>query len=167
MVLILRRQTMLRPSQLLNRAIGMTRRMICALVTLSLASQGMAASIQVSCPVEIPASWVQIKGQASDWVPFVDEPAKLVGAGAASGPPGSYATLVGEPQATVGAAGQSVKYRFDREHLDAGNWIECIYGGQPEIALFKRLPDEVTECTIATRRRNKIDPPQAQIVCRK
>ena len=130
-----------------------------------ISEQGLAAPVQIACPVELPASAFQVRVPGGDWAAFVDSPAKLVGANVSAGPPGSYATLVGEPGARSTASLHTVKYRFEREHLRNENWIECIYGGRPEISLFKRLRDDLAECTIETRRREKHESAQVRITC--
>lgn len=130
-----------------------------------ISTQGIAAPLQIACPVEVPASALQVRVPGGDWAAFVDSPATLVGANVSAGPPGSYATLVGEPGPRSTASLQTVTYRFEREHLRNENWIECVYGGRPEISLFKRLRDDLAECTIETRRRKKHEPAQVRITC--
>jgi hypothetical protein len=129
-------------------------------------TRSVAAPVHIACPVEVPASAVQVRVADGEWAAFIDSPARLVGANVSAGPPGSYATLVGEPGARSNATVQTVKYRFERESLRNENWIECVYGGRPEISLFKRLRDDVAECTIETRRREKYGPAEVIITCR-
>lgn len=130
-----------------------------------ISTQGMAAPFHIACPVEVPASAVQVRAPSGDWAAFIDNPAKLVGANVSAGPPGSYATLVGEPNPRSAANVQTVKYRFERQSLRNENWIECVYGGRPEISLFKRLQNDVAECTIETRRPEQYETAQVRITC--
>lgn len=131
------------------------------------AQPGVAKPMEIACPSDVPAKTIHVESSSPDWVPFVDDSALLVGANASAGPPGSFATLVGDPSTHAPANTQSVTYRFDPEHQHNGNWIECIYGGRPEISLYKRLQDDVSECTIETRRRSKTEAAQVRIVCKK
>ena len=142
-------------------------RIACCLAAVWSAKQGIAAPVRIACPVEVPASALQVRIPGGDWSAFIDSPARLVGANVSAGPPGSYATLVGEPDPRSTATMQTVKYRFEREHLRNENWIECIYGGRPEISLFKRLRDDLAECTIETRRRETHEPAQVRITCKR
>jgi hypothetical protein len=136
------------------------------LAGLLIAQLSIAAPVEIACPPSVPATAIQVRLPSSEWVPFIDDAALLVGANASGGPPGSFATLVGDPSTRTAANTQLVVYRFDRTHLHDGNWIECIYGGRPEISLYRRLEDDVSECTIETRRRKKNEAPQVRIVCK-
>lgn len=135
------------------------------LAAVLLAKQSVAAPVQIACPLEVPASSLQVRVPEGDWAAFVDSPARLVGANVSAGPPGSYATLVGEPGPRSSVSVHTVRYRFEREHLRNENWIECVYGGRPEISLFKRLRDDLAECTIETRRREKHESASINITC--
>lgn len=135
------------------------------LAAVLLVKQGVAAPVQIACPLEVPASSLQVRVPEGDWAAFVDGPARLVGANVSAGPPGSYATLVGEPGPRSSVSVHTVRYRFEREHLRNENWIECVYGGRPEISLFKRLRADLAECTIETRRREKHESASINITC--
>lgn len=163
---ILRRPTMLMRSRSSSSSVHRCVRAAYCLTAVFVLKQSISAPIEIMCPTEVPATAVQVRVPSVDWVAFIDNPAKLVGANASAGPPGSFATLVGEPSVRATANVHSVKYRFEREYLHNDNWIECIYGDRPEISLFQQLPHDVSECTIETRRSNKSESAQVRITCK-
>lgn len=105
-----------------------------------------AAPQSFVCPRSIPEASLHPVAPGQAWTPFVSSPLYLSSAGPADGPPERLGVLR-ERDATKTKTGWRRTYALDGQYPD-GKWLRCDYGAFGEVSLAKRLPDEISKCTV-------------------
>jgi hypothetical protein len=134
-------------------------------VTLGAALQegAHAAPKSYSCPQSIPETSIHLVVPEQEWTPFVSSPLYLSSAAPADGPPERLGMLR-ESDASKAGTGWTRKYTLVGRYPE-GKWLRCDYGSFGEMALAKRLPDEVRECTVTGKKGEHAGENQIEVWC--
>jgi len=104
----------------------------------------VSAAPQPQCPVELPASAVNVNAPPG-WVQYVPGPLALHSARMASGPPDELAVLMGEP---VQGRKRATSYVWTVPGFPQGMWLQCLYGDGGEVVILRRLMESIRACVI-------------------
>jgi hypothetical protein len=123
-----------------------------------------AAPKRYVCPQSIPKASLHLVAPAQEWTPFVSSPLYLSSAAPADGPPERLGVLR-ERDATKTRTGWRRTYSLDGQYPD-GKWLRCDYGAFGEVSLAKRLPDEISKCTVTGMKGAHAEETQVDVRCR-
>ena len=122
-----------------------------------------AAPTSYVCPQSIHEASVHLAAPGEEWTPFVSSPLYLSSAAPADGPPERLGVLR-ERDATKTKTGWRRTYALDGQYPD-GKWLRCDYGAFGEVSLAKRLPDEISKCTVTGTKGVHAGETQVDIRC--
>lgn len=123
-----------------------------------------AAPTSYVCPQSIPEASLHLVALGQEWTPFVSSPLYLSSAAPTDGPPERLGVLR-ERNATKTKTGWKRTYALDGHYPD-GKWLRCDYGAFGEVSLAKRLPDEITTCTVTGIKGAHAGETQVDVRCR-
>jgi hypothetical protein len=123
-----------------------------------------AALTSYVCPQSIPEASLNLVAPGQEWTPFVSSPLYLSSAAPADGPPERLGVLR-ERDATKTKTGWRRTYALEGQYPDA-KWLRCDYGAFGEVSLAKRLPDEITTCTMTGMKGAHTGEMQVDVRCR-
>jgi len=123
-----------------------------------------AAPKSYVCPQLISEASLRLVAPGQAWTPFVSSPLYLSSAAPADGPPERLGVLR-ERDATKTKTGWRRTYLLDGQYPD-GKWLRCDYGAFGEVSLAKRLPDEITTCTVTGVKGAHAGETQVDVRCR-
>jgi hypothetical protein len=123
------------------------------LILCALYSQGSSAGTRITCPDVYPSGLLATKGVPDKWTGIAHVPGPgllLHSAGVIAGPPQR------KPQGIQRGVEKKTKKGLEIEFsaLDAfteplEKWVYCAYGGDGEVQLLQRIPDDTKTCVAA------------------
>lgn len=122
-----------------------------------------AAPKNYTCPQSIPQASLRLEAPGQEWTPFVSSPLYLSSAAPADGPPERLGVLRGHGTVKT-KTGWREKYSLDGPYPE-GKWLRCDYGSFGEVSLAKRLPDEISECTVTGTKGAHAGENQVEVWC--
>ncbi|MEM8514386.1 hypothetical protein RCH14_003731 [Massilia sp. MP_M2] len=123
-----------------------------------------AAPTSYVCPQSIHEASLRLAAPGHEWTPFVASPLYLSSAAPADGPPERLG-LIRERDATKTKTAWKRTYALDGHYPD-GKWLRWDYGAFGEVSLAKRLPDEITTCTVTGKKGAHAGETQVDVRCR-
>lgn len=136
---------------------------VLGLLTFSPALLLAAQTTPFECPTSIPRSALHVVNTEPGWVPFVASPLYLHAAAPMYGPPELRGDLA-EFKERHGKDQWSYTYTFEGTYPE-GKWLQCTYGEFNQVALSRRMPDEIKECTFIYRKGAKAGQNDIKIQC--
>lgn len=136
---------------------------------LALAPAASAVEQRVQCPLELPASALQLTQVPAGWTGFVPYKFLLNSAQFMSGPPSDMAISMGE-EFVLDKRRKQTRYSRLNEGIQykGGKWMACFYGGGNDAMLSRRLADDTDECivTYTSYIRNRLKGTEIDILCK-
>jgi hypothetical protein len=114
-----------------------------------LVGSNFAAANNISCPAHVPNFSSTDGAKNNGWNLQVDQKLILNGVGFKSGPLDSNRYLKPD-DGTESKTTLTQVWNF-QANLD-GKWVVCYFGDRDLIALSRRLPDEITQCTVVQQK---------------
>ena len=123
-----------------------------------------AASQTFECPLSIEEKSVQLVDTPSGWRPFTSSPLYLHGAAPMNGPPENFGEL-SDYQQKRDKKGWIYTYQLNGKFPD-GKWLACTYGESDQVALSKRLDDNVRTCAFTVKEGEHVGQNDIAINCK-